>query len=198
MKIDRITIDSLIRVALTALLAVLWGGSAASAAGESAAWAALRSGGHIALMRHALAPGTGDPANFDVADCGTQRNLSQEGRDQAARIGEQARANGLSAALVRSSQWCRCLETAELLGLGPAEVLPALNSFFRSPERGLSQTQAVETWIGEQALDQPVILVTHQVNITALTGVYPRSGEILIVAPSPDGSLAVIDRLLIE
>ena len=172
--------------------------SAASAADGAAPWTVLHSGGHIALMRHALAPGAGDPPDFALEDCSTQRNLSQKGRDQAVRIGAEARANGIVAARVLSSQWCRCLETAELLGLGQVEPLPALNSFFREPQRGTDQTKALESWIAAQSYDQPLFLVTHQVNITALTGVYPRSGEILIVAPEADGGLVLVDRILIR
>lgn len=169
-----------------------------AAADDAAAWTFLRTGEHLALMRHALAPGAGDPPDFALDDCTTQRILSQEGRDQAERIGAAARAHGITAARVLSSQWCRCLETAALLGLGPVEPLPALNSFFRQADHGTDQTLAVEAWIAGQPLERPTFLVTHQVNITALTGVYPRSGEILIVAPGAGGKLALVDRLLIK
>ena len=76
-------------------------------------WQALASGGHVALIRHAEAPGIGDPAEFDLDDCSTQRNLSEQGRAQAKAIGDRFRANGISVAQVQSSQWCRCLETAQ-------------------------------------------------------------------------------------
>ena len=89
---------------------------------EAALWAALRAGGHVALIRHALAPGTGDPAGFRVDDCATQRNLSPTGRAQARAIGERFRANGIDTAAVLSSQWCRCLDTARELALG--EITP--------------------------------------------------------------------------
>lgn len=184
-------------IALLAGICVFLGTIAPATAADTA-WAALRLGGHLALMRHALAPGAGDPPDFVLEDCATQRNLSQEGRDQAARIGAEARANGITAARVLSSQWCRCLETANLLGLGPVEPMPALNSSFRHPENAIDQTLAVEAWIASQEIAQPLFLVTHQANITALTGVYPRSGEILIVAPEADGGLVLIERLLIK
>ena len=102
---------------------------------EAGLWAALRDGGHVALIRHGLAPGTGDPPGFRVDDCRTQRNLSPAGRAQARAIGERFRANGIDTAAVFSSQWCRCLETARLLGLGEVQALPGLNSFFGRPQQ---------------------------------------------------------------
>ena len=158
-------------------------------------WAALKSSGHVALLRHAIAPGTGDPEEFDVKDCATQRNLSAEGRLQAKRIGDRLRANGIDRPAVFSSQWCRCLETARLLSLGPVTELTALNSFFRDFEQRESRTVALTTWIKERDLRYPVILVTHQVNITALTGVYPSSGELIIVRRSENGKLKVFDTI---
>ena len=165
------------------------------AADDAALWRALGSGGHVALLRHALAPGTGDPAAFVLGDCGTQRNLSREGRDQAARIGARFAANGIERARVFSSQWCRCLETAGRLGLGPVEELPSLNSFFGRFERRERQTRELRDWLAGQALDQPVVLVTHQVNITALTGVYPGSGELVVVRRAGDGALSVLGSI---
>jgi broad specificity phosphatase PhoE len=125
----------------------------------------------------------------------TQRNLSDEGRDQARAIGERFRANGIAAAAVHSSQWCRCLETARLLELGPVEERPALNSFFGNREKGPAQTAAVEQFLEKAAVGAPRVLVTHQVNITALTGVFPRSGEIVVAEPGVDGALEVLGQL---
>jgi phosphohistidine phosphatase SixA len=161
-------------------------------------WRSLRSGGHVALLRHALAPGTGDPAHFSLEDCQTQRNLSEQGRGQARRIGMRLRDNGIESAAVFSSQWCRCLETAELLGLGAVEPLPVLNSFFGRSDRRQPQTEALGKWIAEADLDRPIVLVTHQVNITALTGVYPASGELVIVRRTDDGALAVAGTIETE
>ena len=101
----------------------------AAKADEAALWEALRDGGHVALLRHALAPGTGDPVDFTLGDCTTQRNLSDEGSAQARRIGQRFRDNGIEAARVYTSQWCRCVETAELLDLGPVSEQPAASNF---------------------------------------------------------------------
>ena len=166
------------------------------AAGEqSALWAALRSGEAIALMRHALAPGTGDPASFDIADCTTQRNLSDIGRAQAGRIGERFRENGVLGPVVYSSAWCRCLETAELLGFGDVSRLPALNSFYTARQRETAQTTALIEWLKSRQKDSPAILVTHQVNITALTGVYPTSGEFVVARLGTDGKVQVLGSI---
>ena len=160
---------------------------------DGALWKSVREGSSFVLLRHAIAPGTGDPDNFALGDCSTQRNLSAAGRKQALAIGDSLRASGIPGARVFSSQWCRCLETAELLKLGPVKELPQLNSFFQQYQRRDSQTQELRTWIGSQDIevDRPLVLVTHQVNITALTGYYPASGELVIAQISADGKIVV-------
>lgn len=165
---------------------------------EEALWNALRSGTHIAIMRHATAPGTGDPADFRLGDCSTQRNLSEEGRAQATRIGARFRAKGIETARVFSSQWCRCLETARLLELGPVQELPLLNSFFADSEQRDPQTLALKEWLAGQNGPEPLVLVTHQVNITALTGVYPASGEMVVVGRSGTGEPTVAGTIEAE
>ena len=171
------------------------GVSVFAADNESVLWKALAAGGHIALLRHALAPGTGDPPDFRLGQCNTQRNLSADGRDQAEKIGDRFRLNGIQAARIYSSQWCRCLETARLLKLGQVAELAPLNSFFRHYERRESQTDMLLRWLKEQDLDRPYVLVTHQVNITALTGIYPESGELVIVHLTDKGDMRVIGTI---
>jgi len=149
---------------------------------DEALWAALAGGGHIALMRHAYAPGTGDPENFRLEDCSTQRNLDEAGREQARRTGEAFREHGVAVGQVLSSRWCRCLETARLLGLAEVEPFAPLDSFFDERDRGPDQTEAVRARLAQAASDgASLVMVTHQVNITALTGVFPRSGEIIVL-----------------
>ncbi|MEQ8604871.1 MAG: histidine phosphatase family protein [Marivibrio sp.] len=139
----------------------------------------LADGGYALMLRHALAPGTGDPAAFELRDCSTQRTLNDVGRAQARALGEALRAAGIAEASVYSSQWCRCLETAELLGLGPVQELPALNSFFgRNRDDRPKRLEALRRFLAEQPTDgPPIILVTHQVTVTAITGDFVRSGE---------------------
>lgn len=154
-------------------------------------WQKLGNGSHQALLRHAIAPGTGDPLEFAIGDCTTQRNLSASGRDQAERIGASFRANGIEHADVFSSQWCRCIDTAERLDLGAVQELPFLNSFFGRFERRDEQTEALNAWLREANRDKPAVLVTHQVNISALTGVHPTSGELVIVRVDTNGAVSV-------
>ena len=161
-------------------------------------WDALKSGNHLVLMRHALAPGYGDPANFDVKECRTQRNLNEVGRQQSIDIGHLFRSNGIDKAIVLSSQWCRCLATANLLNLGNVSELPFLNSFFENFDREQFQTDKTIQWIRNASLSIPTILVSHQVNIAALTGHSARSGEIVFVRKSTDGQIEVIGSIQTE
>jgi phosphohistidine phosphatase SixA len=140
-------------------------------------WQAARTPGAVILFRHAIAPGTGDPADFRLGDCTTQRNLSDQGRAQARAIGQALRDADVRPAQVLTSQWCRARETAELLGFGQPEDLPALNSFFADRAEGPAQTDSLRGIIAALPEGQTVVMVTHQVNITALTGVTPASGE---------------------
>lgn len=149
----------------------------------------LRLPGSAGLLRHARAPGTGDPPGFRLGDCATQRNLDAAGREQARGIGARLREAGVGAR-VFSSAWCRTRETAELLGLGPVETLPALNSFFGDGGEGPEQTAAVRRFLRSHG-QEPLILVTHQVNVTALTGVFPGDGEMVVMRPGPDGHVVV-------
>lgn len=169
--------------------------SVSHAAEKAALWRALATKNHFALLRHAIAPGTGDPAEFALGDCSKQRNLSEEGRKQARLIGHRFRESGIQTARIYSSQWCRCLETARLLELGSVTELPVLNSFFQRPERGDRQIQMLKSWIDRQSLDRPLVLVTHQVNITALTGVFPASAELIVIRRPEDGKLSVVGSM---
>lgn len=156
---------------------------------------AFKAGGHVALMRHALAPGVGDPGNFRLGDCATQRNLSDSGRDQANRIGMKLRQAGITQADVYTSQWCRCRETAALLSFGEPVELPALNSFFRDFSRQKQQTETLRNWLTKQQLKKPLILVTHQVNITALSSIFPKSGEMVLMRRDGDGRFQVVGSI---
>jgi phosphohistidine phosphatase SixA len=165
---------------------------------DEAGWEAAKRPGVVFLMRHALAPGTGDPANFRLDDCSTQRNLNDAGRDQARRIGEAFKTRGIKVDLVLTSQWCRCRETAELLDLGAVDDFPPLNSFFQDRSTATSQTSETLVYLKGLADGQRPFLVTHQVNITALTRGPVRSGEVIIVDVSNGGDVDVLGRILID
>jgi phosphohistidine phosphatase SixA len=200
--LDRRTILRLVAslVAAAAMLPPIGHDASAPAQANEAeaAWGALRAGGKLVLIRHALAPGTGDPPGFVLEDCATQRNLSDEGRAQAARIGEAFRANGVAVDRVLSSGWCRCSETA-VLAFGAVEVWPPLHSFFQDSSSGPAQTAEVGAAVAAWAGPGTLVMVTHQVNITALTGVFPGSGEVIALEPAPDQSagFAIVGRLTI-
>lgn len=147
---------------------------------EEEAWTALKNGA-IVLFRHANAPGTGDPANFKIGDCSTQRNLDARGREQAARIGESFRTRSVTVSAVWTSQWCRARDTADLAFPGLAIEQPAFNSFFGNREQEPEQTAAAMEQLGRWKGPGALAIFTHQVNITALTGVVPASGEGIVV-----------------
>jgi len=159
-------------------------------------WSQLRQGGYVLLLRHTEAPGTGDPAGFRLGDCATQRNLSVAGRSQARQIGQVFREQQIPVSRVLSSQWCRCLETARLLDLGPVEPLPALNSFFQQPTLAQAQTEKLRQFITKTAPNDTVlVLVTHQVNITALTDIFPKQGELIVLKVESSKDIQVITRI---
>ena len=138
----------------------------------------LKSGGHILMIRHALAPGNGDPPDFKIGDCTTQRNLDETGRSQARSIGDWLRSKGITSARIYSSQWCRCLETARLIDLGPVQELAALNSFYEKIEDREPNLRALNDFISRQPVDGDlIILVTHFVTISAIAGTGVSSGE---------------------
>jgi len=152
--------------------------------------------GLVVAMRHAIAPGTGDPANFKLGDCSTQRNLSAQGRTQAKQIGAEFRNRKIKVARVLSSQWCRCLETAKLINLGKVEPFPALNSFFSDSSKEARQTAAIRKLIVDNRNTKgAIIMVTHQVNITAITDIVPQSGEAVILKASRQGKIQIVGRI---
>ncbi len=156
----------------------------------------LREGGQVLLIRHAEAPGTGDPEGFRLGDCSTQRNLSEAGRDQARAIGAWLRDRGVARARVFSSQWCRCLETAELIGMGPVEELPALNSFYQRQADREPNLEALDVFLAAQPPDgELLVLVTHQVTISAVSGEFVRSGQGVIMTLGADGVLGQAERV---
>ena len=160
---------------------------------DDGAWAELR-GSEIVLFRHANAPGTGGPPGFVVGDCSTQRNLDERGRVQARAIGEAFRNRGIRVGRVLSSQWCRARDTAELAFPGQVNLEPAFNSFFGSRESEDRQTAEAQRVLRDWSGPGVLVVVTHQVNISALTGIAPKSGEGIVLRLA-DGQLTVLGRL---
>lgn len=150
-------------------------------------WTLLREGGCVLLMRHAQTdPGVGDPPNFKLGECITQRNLSEAGRDQARKVGAAFLRERIKVDQVRSSAWCRCVDTA-MLAFKQNTVWPPINSFFGTGDRDTQTREVLATVQGWQA-PRNLVLVTHQINITALTGQNLAMGEILLTRPAKEGS----------
>jgi phosphohistidine phosphatase SixA len=167
-----------------------------AAADEAAAWAALRQGGQVALMRHALAPGgAGDPPGFRLEDCATQRNLSAEGRADAEAVGALLRARGVVIGKLLTSPWCRCLDTARLLDLGAVEIAPTFSNAFVLRDQREALTAGARAAIGGWTGPGTLLVVTHGANIQALTGDNPDSGEIVVVATGADGAIREVGRI---
>lgn len=167
----------------TALAVVLLSVSGFLRAADPVPLSELVKPGRVLMLRHAIAPGVGDPANFELRDCATQRNLDARGRAQAADLGKRLAKAGVASAKVYSSQWCRCLETARLLSLGRVHELAALNSFFARPEERAPRIAALREFLAKLPADgRLVVLVTHQVSISALAGRGAVSGGGVVLA----------------
>jgi phosphohistidine phosphatase SixA len=157
-------------------------------ADERDAWAALVSGGHVALVRHGNAPpGYGDPPGFKIDDCATQRNLDELGRAQARAIGEAFRQHGVLVDKILSSPLCRCLETARLIALGPVESVLTVASSDRSPEGLPALKQMVANWRGPGTL----VLVTHGFTVKSLIGIMPEQAETVVVRAKPGDQVGI-------
>lgn len=168
------------------LLGLLAACTPARAHDAQAAWAALAQGGHVALVRHAIAPGAADePPGFTLDDCATQRNLDAEGRAQAASLGAAFRAHAVQVGRIVSSPWCRCKDTAIEMGYATLAVERAVGGMFPSPERRAEQIatfrELVRSWRGPGTL----LVITHGTTIHALTRVSAYQAETVVLAPDP-------------
>ncbi len=165
-------------------------------------WSRAQAGGCVMLMRHAATePGIGDPPEFRLGDCRTQRNLSAQGRAFSIKLGRRMAAQGIRLDAVLSSAWCRCVDTARLAFDAHPQlntltaVWPALNSFFQGQGDQATQTAAVMARL-RQTPPRNTMLVTHQVNISALTGQSTAMGEVLLCRwPTQDQRLQVMANL---
>jgi phosphohistidine phosphatase SixA len=155
----------------------------------------LKKGGNLIFIRHAYAPGGGDPKNFDINDCKRQRNLSNSGRDQAKKIGSYFKENSVPVSKVYSSEWCRCKETASI-AFNVFETKSFLNSFFSSQfaKNKDLQMKKLKTFISNWNEDKNLVFVTHYVVISETLNYTPSSGEIVI----SNKDFKVIDTIEIE
>lgn len=181
MAIRRTGAGSFTRLLFISALALACGAHA-----DDALWAKIRAGGYVLLIRHAATdPGVGDPPGFKLDDCATQRNLNAEGRAQAQRLGERLRRERVPIAKVFTSPWCRCRDTASL-AFGKADDWEALANIFDQREREADRSERVRKRVGTYADRKPagnVVMVTHGVNIAALTRVSPATAGIVVLRP---------------
>ena len=150
----------------------------------------LKDGQHVLLIRHADAPGYGDPAGYVIGQCSTQRNLGDYGKKQAKAIGSWLNKQGIDKAQMMSSPWCRCSDTAQLMDLGPVKIEPSLGSFFDDMSLEKKQTKELEQLIKSELEKQskaPVILVTHHVNIRAFMGKNVNQGDMVLAKVNKNG-----------
>ncbi|MBU3636870.1 histidine phosphatase family protein [Polynucleobacter sp. es-MAR-4] len=151
---------------------------------------AMQDGQHVLLMRHADAPGYGDPQGYQLNQCSSQRNLGERGKKQAQAIGDWIAKQGIQQAKVYSSAWCRCFDTATLLNKGPVTKEAALGSFFDNMSQAQKQTQELMNLIQlerKQHPTTPIIMVTHHVNIESFTGKVLGSGDMILVKVDSSG-----------
>ncbi len=166
------------------------------ASATEAGWALLRNGGQVMFLVHANAPGSGDPASFDIENCRTQRNLSERGRQQARRIGALIAARAEPVEQVYASRYCRTLQTAQLaFGDGLVEELGPLDPPPADEAAAQAAVQEVVELIRSYSGSGNLVLVTHPETVHALAGVTPREGEAVIVTPSENG-LHTIGRIV--
>jgi broad specificity phosphatase PhoE len=171
--------------------------SSVVAAADDAVWAALRTSGAVVVLRHSYAPGAFDPPDARLDDCSTQRNLDDNGRAQARRIGEVFRRKGIAVAAVLSSPRCRCLDTARL-AFGKVEAWDVLQGSLSDAERRQAQLVEMRRRIAAYRDGPPLVLVTHGSVVTDLTGRDIRMGELVVLRREADGTHAVAGQLYID
>ena len=167
---------------------------ATQARATEAGWALLRDGEHVVLLRHAMAPGAADPANFDIEKCSTQRKLSERGKQQARKIGALFAARAASTERVLTSRYCRTKETARL-AFGDAEDFAPLDPPPADETARREQLDAILKEVRDYSGSGNLVLVTHLETIEALTGQSAREGEAVIVR-ADDERLHVLGRII--
>ena len=135
---------------------------------------------NVVFLRHALAPGFGDPAEFQINDCSTQRNLDQAGQRQARFIGKYLREHKIVFDTILSSQWCRCKQTADLLNMGAWQEFTGLNSFFQGHADRTDTLKKLKQKLDSLPADTLVLMITHQVVINAVAKISPASGGFVV------------------
>ncbi|MGH7355698.1 MAG: histidine phosphatase family protein, partial [Candidatus Rokuibacteriota bacterium] len=160
-------------------------------------WDALRSPGSVVVVRHSYAPGAFDPPDARPDDCSTQRNLDENGRAQARRIGEAFRQHGIEVGAVLSSPRCRCLDTGRL-AFAKAEPWEPLRGALNDTERRRRQVTEIRQAMAAHTGERPLVLVTHGSVVSDLTGLSIQMGAFVVMRRATDGSHAVVGQLYVE
>lgn len=182
----------MLRLVLALVAALLLSPAAATEAG----WALLRNGGQVVLLRHAMATGSTDPANFDIDNCATQRNLSDRGKQQARKIGALFAARAAEVERLLASRYCRTFDTARLaFGDSKLEKFEPLDLIIPGAPDAESRVAAVMREIAGFSGSGNFVMVTHLENIKALTGEGAREGEAVIVRVEGD-HLHILGRII--
>ena len=180
---------------------VLLGASPAGAGDtdSESLWRRLREGGHVVLIRHAATvPGVGDPENFKLGVCATQRNLSDGGREDARRIGAAFRERSVTVSQVLSSRWCRCVDTAQL-AFGRVRPETIVDSMFNDDDAARqSKVRALRAYLSTHKAPGNLVLVTHDINIRVLVGESLAQGEMVVALAQPDGTLKSVGVLPLQ
>jgi hypothetical protein len=138
----------------------------------------------VLFMRHALAPGTGDPKHFLLGDCNTRRNLSASGREQARNIGRRLKSRGIRFSKIDTNQWCRCRETGGLRGFGKYHEFIGLHSFYEDHFNQDHMLSLLRAKLSEvSTYEDPVLMATHFVTIFGITGETVGSGDMMLFDP---------------
>lgn len=176
---------------------VLCVGFVSPAGAEEPVWPALRTPGAVVVLRHSYAPGAFDPPDARLDDCSTQRNLDESGRAQARRVGEAFRRNGITVGEVLSSPRCRCLETARL-AFERVDAWHPLQGALRNEDLQRRLGAEIRRAIDAHRDGPPLVLVTHGVVVTDLTGLNIRMGAFVVLKSAADGTHTVAGQLYVE
>ena len=186
------------RTFIAGLLAALALHAPVGHADDAGLWKRMAGGGHVVVMRHAATtPGVGDPAGFKAGDCATQRNLSPAGRADARAVGAAFHRYAVPVGRVLTSSWCRCVDTAQL-AFGRAEPAEMVDSTWQESDAvARRRAAAVGKYVASYSEPGNLVLVTHDVNVRALTGTSLAQGEMVVAQARADGTLRVLGTLAV-
>jgi broad specificity phosphatase PhoE len=187
-----------VAMTMTVLAAILVWASMSAAQATEPIWEALRAPGSVVVFRHSYAPGAFDPPTARLDDCTTQRNLDENGRAQARRVGEAFRKNGIEVGPVLSSPRCRCLDTARLAFEREPQSWEPLQGALNDDERRRRQLVEIRKAMAAHRDGPPLVLVTHGSVVSDLTGLNVRMGAFVVMRREPDGRHTVAGQLFVE